>query len=127
MIKKITGVLIVFLSFSFTAYAEREKFVEITSHLSTIDVAQTGLDDDVWKEIKAYKQPLQEQFLEIPKPKVIGVNEVFVQSINDGKYIAFRLIWKDDTKNDTPSITAFSDGAAIQFPVQGTIFPEYFM
>jgi hypothetical protein len=127
MIKKIIYVFFGMLFLASTADAERKRFVEFTSHLKNIDVSKVRLDDDVWETIKPYRQPLQKQFLEVPKPADIGVKEVFVQSINDGKYIAFRLVWKDATINETPRIMDFSDGAAIQFPVSGEVFPEYFM
>ena len=108
-------------------YAERQKFVEFTSFHADIGVNKVKLGDAVWKKVKAYRQPLMRQFLEIPKPAEIGVREVFVQSINDGKTIAFRLEWKDSTANDGIKIMNFSDGAALQFPVNKEVLPEFFM
>ncbi len=72
-----------------TALAERQRFVEFTSYHVDMDVSKVTLSDDTWKTAKPYRQPLQRQFLEVPKPAEIGVEEVWVQSINDGKYIAF--------------------------------------
>ncbi len=109
------------------AHAERKKFVEIVSHSISMDVSLVGLHENVWNSLKPYRQPLQAQFLEVPKPTKIGVDKVWVQSINDGKYIAFRLVWNDATKNESLKIMDFSDGAAIQFPVANEIFPEHFM
>ncbi len=110
-----------------TALAERQRFVEFTSYHVDIAVSKVTLSDDTWKTIKPYRQPLQRQFLEVPKPAEIGVKEVWVQSINDGKHIAFRLAWKDATKNDTIKIMNFSDGAALQFPVKKEALPQFFM
>ncbi|MBW2367579.1 MAG: hypothetical protein JRH15_06820 [Deltaproteobacteria bacterium] len=109
------------------ALAEKKRFVEFTSHRTPLDVSSVKIHDDVWKTIPPYRQPLQRQFLEMPKPAKVGVKEVFVQSIHDGKHIAFRMVWPDATKNETPGITRFSDAAAIQFPVDREAFPEYFM
>jgi len=109
------------------ARAERKQFVEFTSYRADLDVRTVDLHDDVWNAIKPYKQILQEQFLEEPKPAEVGVTEVLVQSIHDGEYIAFRLIWRDATKDDEIKLMNFSDGASIQFPVSKDAVPEFFM
>lgn len=107
--------------------AETKKFVEFSSVLKKVEVSTVGLNDEIWKTVAPYNQPLQRQFLVVPKPQDVGVKEVQVQSIHDGKYIAFRLVWKDADKNDGPQIMSFSDGAALQFPVRKVPLPEYFM
>jgi hypothetical protein len=110
-----------------TAHAERQKFVEFVSYRVEQDVSRISLEDEIWKKMKPYRQPLQEQFLVVPKPAEIGVKELFIQSINDGTHISFRLTWKDPTKNESSGLMNFSDGAAIQFPVIRGAFPEFFM
>ena len=127
MVKKTTYFFFILLLAVSAARAERQRFVEFTSYRVDLAVRKVKLSDDVWQKIKPYRQPLQRQFLEVPKPAEIGVKEILVQSINDGRYIAFRLVWKDATKNDTIKIMNFSDGAAIQFPVSKEVFPEFFM
>lgn len=107
--------------------AGEKKFVEFSSMRRNIDVSKVGLNDNVWKTAAPYKQPLQRQFLVDPKPADVGVKEVLVQSVHDGKYIAFRLVWKDAARNDNPKIMNFSDSAALQFPVKKEPLPEYFM
>ncbi|MBV6340576.1 ethylbenzene dehydrogenase-related protein [Candidatus Magnetobacterium casense] len=125
--KQIWLILLIVLAAMSAAYGQEKVFVEITSFRKDIDVSKVGINDEVWKGVASYKQPLQRQFLVEPKPKEVGVKEMFVQSINDGKYIAFRLTWKDDTKDDVLKITSFSDAAAIQFPLSSEQLPEYFM
>lgn len=110
-----------------TASADDKKFVEFSSVRVTVDVGKVGLNDTAWRTAAPYKQPLQRQFLVDPKPADVGVKEVQVQSVHDGKYIAFRLVWKDPTQNDDPKIMNFSDGVALQFPVKKDPLPEYFM
>lgn len=110
-----------------TAYAEREGFVEIVSHRVDIDVSRVKIDDEAWTKAKPYRQPLQPQFLEVPKPVEVGVQVVLVRSINDGKFIAFRLEWEDATNDDAIKIMNFSDAAAIQFPVDKQAVPQFFM
>ncbi|MBF0517562.1 MAG: hypothetical protein HQK97_10700 [Nitrospirae bacterium] len=124
---KILLVLAAVLVLVQAAYGADKTFVEITSVVKNVDVSKIGLNDDVWQSVTAYRQPLQRQFLVEPKPKDVGVKELHVQSVNDGKYIAFRLSWKDDTKDDTIKVTSFSDAAAIQFPISSDPLPEYFM
>ncbi|MFO0754066.1 MAG: ethylbenzene dehydrogenase-related protein [Thermodesulfovibrionales bacterium] len=111
------------------ASAEEKKkiFAEFTSYHKSVDAGKVGLTDEVWKGIPSSRLPLQRQFLVVPKPMDVGVKEVSVQSFNDGKYIAFRLSWKDSTQNVGPKIMNFSDGAALQFPVSKNPLPEYFM
>lgn len=109
------------------SFAAQKKFAEFVSYRKGVDVGKVGLYDEVWKTALAYKQPLQRQFLVVPKPVEVGVKEVFVQSINDGKYIAFKLTWKDASEDDGAKIMNFSDGAAIQFPVRKDPLAEYFM
>lgn len=108
-------------------YAQEKTFVEFSSHKKQVDVSKVGLGDVVWKAVPVVRQPLQRQFLVEPKPADVGVKEVVVQSINDGKYIAFRLTWKDSTENSTIGIMNFSDGVSLQFPVNRNPLPEYFM
>ncbi|MCP4339234.1 MAG: hypothetical protein GY799_10180 [Desulfobulbaceae bacterium] len=127
MLKKTILLLLGFLMTMTVAHAERQKFVEIVSYHVDQDVGGIALDDEIWGKMKSYRQPLQAQFLVVPKPAEIGVKEIFVQSINDGKYISFRLTWKDPTKNESLGIMDFSDGTAIQFPVIRGAFPEFFM
>jgi DMSO reductase family type II enzyme heme b subunit len=127
MLQKVISYFFILFLVAAAAVAENKSFVEFKSFKKEIDASHVALHDDVWQTIKPYRQPLQRQFLVVPKPAEIGVKEVFVQSINDGKFISFRLYWNDDTKNETPKITGFSDGAAIQFPVSKDDFPEYFM
>lgn len=134
MYKLANKIIIVFLNLlilsiilSTAANAQRKKFIEIVSHSTGIDVSRVGLKEKVWDTIKPYRQILQPQFLVVPKPGEIGVKEIWVQSINNGKHIAFRLVWNDSTKDETPRIMDFSDGAAIQFPLANEVIPEHFM
>ncbi|MDP2645552.1 MAG: ethylbenzene dehydrogenase-related protein [Desulfobacterales bacterium] len=127
MIWKITGIFFGFIFFVGGAAAQDNRFVEFTSLKKNIDVSQVALHDEVWKTVAAYRQPLQRQFLVEPKPAEVGVKQVHVQSIHDDKFISFRLVWADPTRDETPSIMGFSDGAAVQFPVNRENLPAFFM
>lgn len=127
MIRSTVSLVLGIALLAVTAAAEEKKFVEFSSVHRKIEVRDIKLYDDVWKTVAAYKQPLQRQYLVEPKPADVGVKEVLVQSIHDGTYIAFRLVWKDPVRNDDPKIMNFSDGASLQFPVRKNPLPEYFM
>jgi len=127
MMRKILFIFFGIALVAASASAEDKKFVEFSSLRRNIDVSKVRLNDDAWKTVVSYKQPLQRQFLIDPKPADVGVKEVQIQSIHDGKYIAFRLVWKDATKDDDPKIMNFSDGVALQFPVKKEPLPQYFM
>ncbi|MEK6776785.1 MAG: ethylbenzene dehydrogenase-related protein [bacterium] len=113
--------------FAGTVYAGETPFSEFTSYQKAVDVQQIGLNDPVWDTVIPVRHPLQRQFLVLPKPAEVGVKEVFFQSVHDGKYIAFRLTWKDSTRNDSINVVNFSDAAALEFPVRRDPLPKYFM
>ncbi|MDO8786222.1 MAG: ethylbenzene dehydrogenase-related protein [Syntrophales bacterium] len=127
MLRKIICLLFVVSSVAVSVFAEQKQFVEFASYRKNVDVSKVRLNDDVWRTVSPYKQPLVRQFLVAPMPADVGVKEVFVRSINDGKHIAFMLVWKDATRDDSTKIMNFSDGAAIQFPVKKEPLPGYFM
>ncbi len=126
----IIRIMVFFFSLCLTAvsgFAQEKTFVEFSSHRKQIDVSRVGLADAVWKTVPVVRQPLERQFLVEPKPANVGVKELMVQSIHDRRYIAFRLTWKDATENDGTGIMNFSDGIALQFPVNRNPLPQYFM
>lgn len=127
MVRKIIYLVFVFSLAAASVYAGQKEFVEFSSYRTNIDVGKVRLDDDAWRTVSSYKQPLQRQFLVAPMPADVGVKEIMVQSINDGRHIAFRLSWRDSTRNDDIKTMNFSDGAAIQFPVKKGPLPEFFM
>ncbi|MCC6346883.1 MAG: hypothetical protein IT388_06805 [Nitrospirales bacterium] len=129
VLKKIICVWMFLFLATGVASAEGKKkiFAEFVSYHKSVDAAKVGLNDDIWKSIPSSRLPLQRQFLVFPKPMDVGVKEMSVQSFNDGKYITFRLSWKDSTQNTGPKLMDFSDGAALQFPVNKKPLPEYFM
>jgi hypothetical protein len=48
----------------------------------------------------------------------VSTPEVQVQAMTDGKEIAFRIEWLDDSQNDLPGPARFMDGVAVQLPVK---------
>ncbi len=70
----------------------------------------------VWKKAKAVTVSLSGQA--VTKPVVIEapIKEITVKSINNGKEIAFLLIWEDKTEDRFHLINKFSDAVAVQIP-----------
>lgn len=70
----------------------------------------------VWKKAKAVKVSLTGQA--VTKPMVVSspIKEVTVKSVNNGKEIAFLLIWEDRTEDRFHLINKFSDAVAVQIP-----------
>jgi hypothetical protein len=127
MLRKTLLIFFGFLFIPILSVAADTAFVEFTSLHKDMDVSRVALNDAVWQTVSPYRHPLQRQFLVDPKPAEVGVREVLVQSIHDGKYVSFRLTWQDETKDETPQIMGFADGAAIQFPVRKEDFSKQFM
>ncbi len=71
---------------------------------------------EVWKKAKAITVPLAGQT--VTKPMVIEapVKEITVRSLNNGKEIAFLLVWRDQTEDRFHLINQFSDAVAVQIP-----------
>ena len=88
------------------------------------------LDDPsagVWKRSIPIEVPLSAQRT-VP-PMGGGAHTVTVRALHDGKRLYVRVEWSDDTRNmATSSVTAFSDAAAIEFPVTaGAQVPSFCM
>ncbi|MBK9294778.1 MAG: hypothetical protein IPM57_10120 [Oligoflexia bacterium] len=54
----------------------------------------------------------------VPKPKKTETSVIRVSAVHDGKWIAFRLRWKDSEVSESEKLATFSDAAALQFPVK---------
>jgi len=62
-----------------------------------------------------------------PKPKVTTTSQIKVQTLHDGKWIAFRLKWADSEASGAGRLAEFSDAVAIQFPVKNNEQPPSIM
>jgi DMSO reductase family type II enzyme heme b subunit len=80
-------------------------------------------DNSLWRQATAFKIPLM---LLWQKPDSIQ-RVIHVRALHNENEIAFLVEWKDATKNAFLDLDAFRDGAALQFPVQGTAKPAFWM
>ncbi len=71
-----------------------------------------------WAKVSAHQAKLLLQDLVEPRQLKATTASVSVQALTDGKEIAFRLTWKDPSKDDLPGASRFSDACAVQLPVK---------
>lgn len=91
------------------------------------DLSKALPADSVWKDIPKEPVSLVAQYLVNPKPKVNNTPIVEVQAIHDGAWLAFKLTWKADSKNEGGKTGQYSDAVAIQFPMKEGTPPLVFM
>lgn len=79
----------------------------------------TNVDAKVWSRAPETVLPLLPQTMVAPFLIELTIPDLSVRSVNDGERIAFRLEWKDPTKDEYFSIDGFPDGVALEFPPAG--------
>lgn len=81
----------------------------------------------LWDQAAEETVSLMAQPVAIPRPKTTSTASLTVQAVHDGKWIAFRLRWKDPEKSEGGRLGEFSDAVAIQFPVKDNKAPPPIM
>ena len=76
----------------------------------------TTVDDRVWERVPLHAAKLLLQDMVEPRLMQGSTSFVRVQSVTDGKRIAFRLSWNDSTLDDLPGPGKFADACAVQLP-----------
>jgi hypothetical protein len=76
-------------------------------------------DDGAWKDAPVYGAALVPQDMVEPRLLEPSTERVEVRAIADGERIAFRLDWKDATRDELPGIGRYSDACAVQLPMAG--------
>lgn len=95
----------------------------IVSKALSDDVSKPSLNAAYWQQAEPVEVPLTAQPMVSPMPKVTTTPKISVQSVHDGKWIAFRLRWKDAEKSEAGRLGEFSDAVAIEFPVKSNESP----
>lgn len=72
--------------------------------------------DAAWAEAPVYTAKLLLQDVVEPRLLETSTPEVRVQAVSDGKHLALRLAWNDETRDDLPGAARFDDACAIQLP-----------
>ena len=74
------------------------------------------VDDKVWERVPAHPAKLLLQDMVEPRLLQASTPFVRVQSVTDGRKVAFLLTWKDATLDDVPGPALFGDACAVQLP-----------
>lgn len=91
------------------------------------DLSKPPAGEELWKAATVEPITLMAQPMVAPRPKTTETANVSAQSINDGKWIVFRLKWKDPEKSEAGKLGEFSDALALEFPVKDGNPPPVFM
>lgn len=95
------------------ANADEYSVKKVAVDLSKVSEASANY----WKDVPEMKINLLAQMMIKPKPAKVQTENMNVQAVHDGKYIAFRLRWKDKEKSEAGKLGEFSDAIALEFPV----------
>ncbi|MFQ5991327.1 MAG: ethylbenzene dehydrogenase-related protein [Nitrospiraceae bacterium] len=88
----------------------------IRAHFMDGDIPTTP-EDPAWETIPPMTVPLSGQVFTRPVWPDPTAREVLVRAVHNGKLIAFRLQWNDNTKNDKLTPGVFRDGMAVGLPL----------
>ncbi len=69
-----------------------------------------------WNTAPEYRAPLLLQDMVEPRLLEVSTPEVRVRAMTDGRRVAFRLEWPDETTSDLPDTGRFGDACAVQLP-----------
>lgn len=104
--------------FSFAAAAG-----ELSSARVSADLSKAPLDEAVWKAARAEPVTLMGQPMINPRPAATSTAKLDVQTVHDGKWIAFRFKWPAKSKAEAGRLGEFSDAVAIMFPIRDNAVP----
>ncbi len=108
------------LTLSGVAFAQTQTQL-VSAYLSTgLPLADPA--SQAWAQAQAIEVPLTPQAGVLPSLAQSTIPTMQVRSLNDGKWVAFRLEWPDATKDELAiGQDQFRDAGAIQMPVDQTI------
>lgn len=92
------------------------------------DLSKDYLGETIWKNAGADQTiSLMGQPMVTPRPKKTETSLIKVSAVHDGKWIAFRLKWKDSEISESEKLATFSDAVALQFPIKNNDVPPPIM
>lgn len=103
-------------------------FAEIDVKKIAGDLSKDFKSESIWKTANADQGiSLMGQPMVVPKPKKAETSLINVTAVHDGKWIAFRLKWKDSEISEAEKLATFSDAVALQFPIKNNEAPPPIM
>lgn len=91
----------------------------------SIDVR--NVESNVWDAATQVAVPVTNQNMVAPMLTEPSVDTMYVKSIHDSSWVAFRLQWADETKDVTIDSDVFCDQVAVQLPVGKVDLPSPMM
>lgn len=91
-----------------------------SANLTTVRATGALADDpygDAWRAAPFVLVPMMPQQQTMPTLDTGTIPELVVQSMHDGKDIAWRLSWADTTPDGNVDVGRFTDSVAVQFPL----------
>jgi len=107
-----TGLILVLVGASSGESQQKALVVRFVPSAIPADPAWAG-----WKGAPALAVALGPQAIAPPWALTPSIRQLTVQALHNGTWIAFRLSWKDATKNSVMYTDTFRDAAAIMVPV----------
>lgn len=100
---------------------------KVVSNFQSGDLPLTDPTSNVWlklppKEVKLIPQDVQE-----PKLAQPSIQSLKVRSLNNGSWIAFHIEWEDATEDFNLRVDRYSDGVAVEFPLNPKQPPDHRM
>jgi len=77
----------------------------------------------VWQEASALDVTVLPQQMAQPRLEKASVTKLSVQGLTNGKLIAWRVSWADDSPGQNVDVKRFSDAVAIEFPLTPSASP----
>lgn len=74
-------------------------------------------DAAVWADCPPLDAPLLAQTITTPSKLTPGPSRIEARAVHNGEWIAFRLEWPDETKNERVNKDEYSDAVALALPV----------
>ncbi len=111
--------ILLVLTFALLIFASCQRAVVLTPDLQVVSAPDITLDanDSIWNNAPTHGSKLILQDLVEPRQMQVSTQQVQVQAVTNGKEIAFRLEWIDESQNDAVKPHNFVDGCAVQVPV----------
>lgn len=105
-----------------------ESLADIEVKMISADLSKDFKNESIWKDtgpdqaLNMMGQPMM-----APRPQKTETSLINVSSVHDGKWIAFRLKWKDSEISESEKLATFSDAVAMQFPIKNNEQPPPIM
>ncbi len=90
--------------------------LSVSYHDEDLELKEADIFAEFWQDIPSLDVSLLHQMTVKPWPTG-HTPSVRVQAFHNGKDIYFRMTWKDDKANATPTVDTFIDGCALAIPI----------